>query len=95
MTPDALAPFPTTDGGPFHVENVPLVNFLTAPFYLFDRMDNVDKIDAPSLLPVTRAAIRIIESTRNRSDLPPFSGPLIMRVQPQCSSLAHAGRREP
>jgi hypothetical protein len=67
MTPDALAPFPTTDGGPFHIENVPLVNFLTAPFYLFDRMDNVDKIDVASLAPVTRAAIRIIESTRNRS----------------------------
>lgn len=67
MTPDALAPFPTTDGGPFHLENVPLVNFLTAPFYLFDRMDNPDKIDAPSLVPLTRAAIRIIESTRGVS----------------------------
>jgi hypothetical protein len=67
MTPDALAPFPTSDGGPFHLENVPLVNFLTAPFYLFDRMDNVDKIDVASLVPVTRAAIRIIESMQNRS----------------------------
>jgi len=27
-------------------------------------MDNVDKIDAASLVPVTRAAIRIIKSTR-------------------------------
>ena len=67
MTPDALAPFPTTDGGPFHPEGVPLVNYLTAPFYLFDRMDNLDKVHAPSLLPVTRAAIRIIESTRGTS----------------------------
>ena len=67
MTPDALAPFPTSDGGPFHPEGVPLVNFLTAPFYLFDRMDNMDKIDAPSLVPLTRAAIRIIESTRGVS----------------------------
>jgi hypothetical protein len=67
MTPDALAPMPTTDGGPFHLEKVPLVNFLTAPFYLFDRMDNPDKIHAPSLIPVTRAAIRIIDSTRNVS----------------------------
>ena len=49
MTPTALAPFPTTDGGPFHLENVPLVNYLTAPFYLFDPMDNVDKIHAASL----------------------------------------------
>ncbi len=67
MTPDALAPFPTSDGGPFHPEGVPLVNYLTAPFYLFDRMDNLDKVHAPSLLPVTRAAIRIIESTRGIS----------------------------
>jgi hypothetical protein len=67
MTPTALAPFPTTDGGPFHLEGVPLVNYLTAPFYLFDAMDNVDKIHAPSLVPVTRAAIRIIESTRSVS----------------------------
>ncbi len=67
MTPDALAPFPTSDGGPFHPEGVPLVNFLTAPFYLFDRMDNPDKIDAPSLVPLTRAAARIIESTRGVS----------------------------
>lgn len=67
MTPEALAPFPTTDGGPFHLEQVPLVNFLSAPFYLFDPMDNLDKIHAPSLIPVTRAAIRIIESTANVS----------------------------
>jgi hypothetical protein len=67
MTPDAIAPIPTTDGGPFHAENVPLVNFLTAPFYLFDRMDNLDKVHAPSLLPVTRATVSIIESTRNVS----------------------------
>ena len=67
LTPDALAPFPTTDGGPFHLAEVPLVNFLTAPFYLFDRMDNMDKIDVGSLVPVTRAAIRIIEATRNIS----------------------------
>jgi len=67
MTPTALAPIPTTDGGPFHEENVPLVNFLTAPFYLFDKMDNVDKIDVASLMPVTRAAVQIIDSTRNVS----------------------------
>ena len=42
---------------------MPLVNFLTAPFYLFDAMDTLDKIHRPSLVPVTRAAIRIVEST--------------------------------
>jgi hypothetical protein len=67
LTPDALAPHPTTDGGMFHIKGVPLVNFLTAPFYLFDSMDRLDKIHVPSLVPVTRAAVRIIESTRGIS----------------------------
>ncbi|HUI25898.1 MAG TPA: M28 family peptidase [Candidatus Kryptonia bacterium] len=67
LTPDALAPFPTTDGGMFHLGGVPLVNFLTAPFYLFDPMDRLDKIHVPSLVPITRAAIRIIESTNGMS----------------------------
>ena len=70
LTPDALAPHPTTDGGLFHLNGVPLVNFLTAPFYLFDSMDRLDKIHVPSLVPVTRAAIRIIESTRGISAAP-------------------------
>jgi hypothetical protein len=64
LPPDIFGPAPTTDGGPFHLQGVPLVNFLTAPFYLFDAMDTLDKIHRPSLVPVTRAAIRIIASTR-------------------------------
>jgi hypothetical protein len=63
LRPDAFGPQPTTDGGPFHLEGVPLVNYLTAPFYLFDRIDTLDKIHRPSLVAVTRAAIRIVEST--------------------------------
>jgi len=63
LRPDAFGPQPTTDGGPFHLEGVPLVNYLTAPFYLFDRIDTLDKIHRPSLLAITRAAIRIVEST--------------------------------
>jgi hypothetical protein len=39
------------------------VNFLAAPFYLFDAMDTLDKIDRAGLVPITRAAIRIVEST--------------------------------
>ena len=31
--------------------------------YLFDRIDTLDKIHRPSLVAVTRAAIRIVEST--------------------------------
>jgi hypothetical protein len=63
LPPDAFGPQPTTDAGFFHLHRVPLVNYLTAPFYLFDSMDRLDKIDEDSLVPVTRAAIRIIEST--------------------------------
>jgi hypothetical protein len=67
LRPDVFTTEPTTDGGPFHHHGVPLVNYLLAPFYLFDSMDRLDKIDEPSLVPVTRAAIRIIESTRGVS----------------------------
>ena len=63
IPPDAFGPRPTTDGGAFHLAGVPLVNYLTAPFYLFDSQDTMDKIHRPSLVAVTRAAIRIVEST--------------------------------
>jgi len=43
------------------------VQLLAAPFYLFDAIDTLDKIHRPSLVPITRAAIRIIESTANIS----------------------------
>jgi len=64
LPPEVFGPIPTTDGGPFHLAGVPLVNFLTAPFYLFDAIDTLDKIHRQSLVPVTRAAIRIIGATR-------------------------------
>lgn len=67
VPPDVFAPVPTTDGGAFHLHSVPLVNFLTAPFYLFDSMDTMDKIHPESLEPVTRTAIRIIRFTRDVS----------------------------
>ena len=67
LPPDALAPRPPTDGGHFHPSGVPLVNFLTAPFYLFDAMDTLEKVHRPSLVPITRAAIRMIHATRGVS----------------------------
>ena len=63
LTPDALGSFPTTDGGPFHLEGVPLVNYLTAPWYLFDPADTADKVDRASLLKVSRAAYDIVRAT--------------------------------
>jgi len=67
LPPTVFGPHPTTDGGFFHLEGVPLVNLLAAPFYLFDAMDTLDKIHRPSLVPITRAAIRIVESTASVS----------------------------
>jgi hypothetical protein len=60
VPPTIFGEKPTTDGADFYVAGVPIVHYLTAPFYLFDAMDTLDKIHRPSLLPVTRAAIRII-----------------------------------
>ncbi len=63
LAPDAFGEQPPTDGAFYHREGVPVMNFLTAPFYLFDAMDTLDKIDRENLVPLTQAAIRIIEST--------------------------------
>ena len=63
VAPDAFGTQPPTDGGHYHAAGVPIVNFLAAPFYLFDAMDTVDKIDEDNLVPLTRAAIRIVAST--------------------------------
>jgi hypothetical protein len=63
MPPTAFGQAPTTDAAQFYLAGVPIVNYLTAPFYLFDSMDTLDKIHRPSLVPVTRAAVRIVEST--------------------------------
>ncbi len=65
--PDAFGAQPPTDGAFYHAEGVPIVNFLAAPFYLFDAMDTLDKVDVDSLVPLTRATIRIVDSTRGVS----------------------------
>ncbi|MCB0977795.1 MAG: M28 family peptidase [Acidimicrobiales bacterium] len=67
LVPDAIGPRPTTDGSYYFDEGVPIVQFLSAPFYLFDEMDTLDKVDRTNLLPLTRAAVRIVESTRGVS----------------------------
>lgn len=64
LPPSALGGRPPTDGGDFHLAGVPIVDFLTAPFYLFDAQDTLDKIDRAHLAAITRAAIRIVGSTR-------------------------------
>jgi len=67
LAPDAFGTFPPTDGAAYHVAGVPVVNLLAAPFYLFDKIDTLDKIDREHLVPITRATIRIIESVRSET----------------------------
>jgi hypothetical protein len=67
LAPDVIGNGPTTDGGSYHLAGVPIVNFLTAPFYLFDPLDAPDKIHKPSLEGITRATIRILQDTRGIS----------------------------
>ena len=63
VAPDAFGEAPPTDGAGYHLVGVPLVNFLAAPFYLFDAMDTLDKIDRDHLVRISRAAARIVAST--------------------------------
>lgn len=63
LAPDAIGPQPPTDGGHYHLEGVPIVDFLAAPWYLFDESDTLERIDKANLAALTRAAIRIVSST--------------------------------
>ncbi|WP_219471980.1 M28 family peptidase [Nonomuraea rhizosphaerae] len=63
LPPDVFSPMPPTDGAFFHPEGVPLVHFLSAPMYLFDSADTLDKVDVAGLEPLARAAIRIVSGT--------------------------------
>jgi hypothetical protein len=64
LTPTALGEQPPTDAAFYYRAGVPIMNFLSAPYYLFDRADTLDKVDRAGLVPLTRATVRIIESTR-------------------------------
>lgn len=63
MAPNAFGDQPPTDGAFYHSEGVPIVNFLSAPHYLFDEMDTPDKIDRANLVPISEAVVDIISST--------------------------------
>lgn len=64
MPPTVFGAHPPTDGSAFHAAGVPIVDFLTAPFYLFDSLDTLDKVDRAHLAAITRAGVRIVGSTR-------------------------------
>ena len=77
LPPTAFGEKPATDGADFYPAGVPIVNYLTAPFYLFDAMDTLDKIHRPSLVGITRAAIRIVEFTAGVSAAAMRSDPIV------------------
>ncbi len=57
--PSPASKHPPTDAAFFH-PSAPIVSFLTAPMYLFDPADRLDMVHEPSLLPLTRAVIDIV-----------------------------------
>ncbi|QYG95726.1 M28 family peptidase [Iamia sp. SCSIO 61187] len=67
LPPDVFGEFPPTDGGPLHTAGVPVVDVLSAPVYLFDEVDTVDKVHRPSLTRFGRAAARIVAATAGRT----------------------------
>ncbi|MBM4242913.1 MAG: M28 family peptidase [Deltaproteobacteria bacterium] len=69
MPPEGFPPgseHPPTDAAFFH-PLAPIVSFLTAPVYLFDEADTIDKVHEPSLEPLTRATVRIVEGLRGQT----------------------------
>jgi len=70
LPPDGFPPgrdSPPTDGSFYHLEGIPFISFLTAPPYLFDTADTLDKIHQESYEPLTQAVIRIINSLKDHS----------------------------
>jgi len=70
LPPDGFPPGsdkPPTDGAFYHLEGIPLISFLTAPPYLFDPADTLDKIHQESYEPLTRAVIRIINALKEHT----------------------------
>jgi hypothetical protein len=65
LQPDTFGGMPPTDGAYFHAEGVPVLHFLSAPPYLFDPCDTVDKVDEAGLAPLTAAVARVIGDSRD------------------------------
>jgi len=64
MPPEGFPPGsanPPTDAAFFHPW-APIVSFLTAPMYLFDEADTIEMVHQPSLVPLSRATIDIVNA---------------------------------
>jgi hypothetical protein len=86
MPPEGFPPGnvrPPTDAARFH-PLAPVVSLLAAPMYLFDESDTLEMVHEESLVPLTRAAVRIVAATRAHTAaslraatyVPPRSTPL-------------------
>ena len=51
-----------TDGRPFHDENLLVISLASAPFYIYNPIDTIDKLALEEFEPVTKAFIDIIQS---------------------------------
>jgi len=67
MAPTVLLPpegplgaFPPTDGGDYHLEGVPLINFIGCPIYLLNAEDTLDKVATEYLQPTARAVVSVL-----------------------------------
>jgi Peptidase family M28 len=67
MAPNAIGELPPTDGNAYFAAGVPVVHFLAAPWYLFDSVDTIDKIDRAHLVALTRATARLVLFTASTS----------------------------
>lgn len=68
LPPDDIVPGlegPPSDANSYYSAGVPFISFLTAPPYLFDSADTLDKVHDKSFEPLTRAVIRIINSLKS------------------------------
>ena len=51
-----------TDGRPFFDENLPVISIASAPFYIYNPIDTIDKLALEEFEPLTKAFIDIIQS---------------------------------
>ena len=56
-----LGEFPPTDGGDFHLEGVPVFNYICNPVYLLVDDDDLSKIDWQRLVPVRDGFYQLVE----------------------------------
>lgn len=60
-----------TEGGPFHRANLPVISLASAPVYLYNPIDTIEKLAIEEFEPLTRAFIDIVQSLdkMSRKDL--------------------------